>query len=51
MVSKADEYRKNVEECRRQAAKTINDKADWLKLAKCWLRMAQEVDRAHGRER
>ena len=44
----ADEFRKNDAECRAIAAKTRDpqEKAQWLKLADEWLRMAQA---AHSR--
>ena len=45
-MSRADEFRKNANECRQQAAKAFNplDKERWLKIAEHWLRMAQEAD-------
>jgi hypothetical protein len=46
MVSRADEFRKNADECRRQAELSLNplDKERWLKIAEHWLQMAQEAD-------
>jgi hypothetical protein len=45
-MSRADEFRKNADECRQQAAKAFNplDKERWLKIAEHWLLMAQEAD-------
>ena len=47
-MSRADEFRKNAEECRQQAAKSFNslDKERWLKIAEHWLQMAQEEEEA-----
>ena len=47
-MSRADEFRKNADECRQQAAKSFNplDKERWLMIAEHWLRMAQEADAA-----
>jgi hypothetical protein len=43
-MSRADEFRKNADECRQQAAKSIGplDKERWLKVAEQWLQMAQQ---------
>jgi hypothetical protein len=45
-MNRADEFRKNADECRQQAEKSIHpmDKERWLKLAWHWLQMAQEED-------
>jgi Holliday junction resolvase-like predicted endonuclease len=45
-MSRADEFRTNADECRQQAAKAINppDKERLLKIAKHWLKMAQEEE-------
>jgi hypothetical protein len=42
-MSRADEFRKNADECRRQAEKSFNllDKKRRLKIAQHWLQMAQ----------
>jgi hypothetical protein len=47
-MSRADEFRKNADECRQQAAKAFNplDKERWLKIAEHCLLMAQEADTA-----
>jgi hypothetical protein len=47
-MSRADEFRKNADECRQHAAKAFNplDKERWLKIAEHWLLMAQEADAA-----
>jgi hypothetical protein len=47
-MSRADEFRKNADECRQKAAKAFNplDKERWLKIAEHWLLMAQEADAA-----
>jgi hypothetical protein len=47
-MNTADEFRKNAAECRALADGTSNpqEKAQWLKLADEWLRMAQS---AHSR--
>ena len=50
-MSKADEYRRNAEECSRMAQATRNpeDKAAWLRLADSWLRMLRpDAVRAPG---
>jgi hypothetical protein len=45
MLSRADKYREKAEECRQEAGKATDHdtKADWLKLANKWQRMAQEA--------
>ena len=45
-MSRAEEFRKNADKCRQQAAKAINhlDKERWLKIAEHWLQMAQEAE-------
>jgi hypothetical protein len=45
-MSLAEEYRRNADDCRRQAEKSLNplDKERWLKIAEHWLMMAQESD-------
>jgi hypothetical protein len=43
---RAEEYRKQAEECRVQAALSLNeaDKAAWLRMADEWLKLAASVD-------
>jgi len=45
-MSRAEEFRKNADECRQQAAKSINhlDKERWLTIAEHWLQLAQEAE-------
>jgi hypothetical protein len=45
-MNRADEFRKNADECGRRAAKSIGplDKERWLKLAEHWQLMAQQED-------
>ena len=52
-MSRADEFRRNADECRQQATKAINplDKERWLKIAEHWLQMAQEKARDTGSTR
>jgi hypothetical protein len=53
VISKADLYRQNADECRALADRSRNpaDKERWLKLAERWLQMAQEAEAtAPGRE-
>jgi hypothetical protein len=48
----ADEYRKNADDCREQAAKALRplDKERWLKLAEDWLKLAKiEESKPKGR--
>jgi hypothetical protein len=42
LASKAEEFRKNADDCRQQArrAKHSFDKEHWLEMAKHWLKMA-----------
>jgi hypothetical protein len=50
VVSRAETYRENADECRQQAERSINpaDKERWLKIAEYWLKMAQEADTIGG---
>lgn len=43
-MHRADEYRRNAEECQRMADNTSNgnDKRAWLRLAESWLRMVRK---------
>jgi uncharacterized tellurite resistance protein B-like protein len=49
-MSRAEEFRKNADECSQQAAKSRNhlDKERWLKIAEHWLQMAQEAGAAEA---
>lgn len=51
IVSDAERYRRQAEECRQQAAKAISelDKEQWLALAADWLAMAQTAQAREGR--
>ena len=42
----ADRFRKQDEECREQAAKSVStlDKEAWLRVAEEWLRLAQSTE-------
>lgn len=46
-MTRADEFRRNADDCREQAERAINslDKERWLKIAEQWLQMAQEIDK------
>jgi hypothetical protein len=46
-MTSAHEYRKFSEECRQQASKSANpeDKRHWLRLAREWMRVADEAER------
>jgi hypothetical protein len=50
MVSRADEFRRNADECRLPAERSLNllDKERWLKIAEHWLQTAQEADKARS---
>jgi hypothetical protein len=50
-VSDADEFRKQAEDARQMAARSLKqeDKAFWLRLAEDWNKLAQEADRDRGR--
>ena len=43
-MHRADEYRRNAEECQRMADNTSNgnDKRAWLRLAESWMRMVRK---------
>jgi hypothetical protein len=45
-MTRADQFRPNVDECREQAERSHNplDKERWLKIAEHWLIMAREAD-------
>jgi hypothetical protein len=42
----AEKLLKQAEECRRQAAKALNDhyKEEWLRMADEWIRLAQSIE-------
>jgi hypothetical protein len=46
MAESSDEYRRNAEDCRAQAAKSVrkDDKVRWLKLAEGWQNLAEATD-------
>jgi hypothetical protein len=47
-MSDADLYRHNADDCRQRSlqARTPADKANWLKIAEEWQKLAEEVDAA-----
>jgi hypothetical protein len=49
----AERFRKEAEECRQQAEKSVDpiDKEAWLKLAADWGKLAENDDRRRGRYR
>jgi hypothetical protein len=50
-VSAADDFRKQAEEARQMAARSLKqeDKAFWLRLAEDWLKLAQDADKGTKR--
>ncbi len=50
--ARADQCRKNAEDCRLQAGRSpkAQDKAAWLKMAEDWLKLAESIDEAAKRE-
>jgi hypothetical protein len=46
----AERYRQNADDCRQRSlqARTPADKANWLKIAEEWQKLAEEVDLANG---
>jgi hypothetical protein len=52
-VSDADQFRKEAEEARQMAARSLKqeDKAFWLRLAEDWNKLAQEADKNADRDR
>jgi hypothetical protein len=46
LSSRADEYRKNAEECRRQAARSkhADDRERWLRVAQHFQQLAREAE-------
>jgi gluconate kinase len=51
-VSDADEFRKQANDARQMAARSLKqeDKAFWLRLAEDWIKLAQEADKNSGRQ-
>ncbi|GLR87997.1 hypothetical protein [Bradyrhizobium iriomotense] len=49
----AEWFRKEAEECRQQAGKTVDpiDREAWLKLAADWAKLAEDDDRRRSRLR
>ena len=45
-MGRVDEFRRNADDCRKQAESSWNDhdKQRWLKIAEHWLQMAQAAD-------
>jgi hypothetical protein len=41
----AENFLEEAEECRRQAAKALNDyyKEEWLRMADAWIKLAQSI--------
>ena len=41
----SEKFLKEAEECRRQAAKALNDhyKEEWLRMADAWIKLAQSI--------
>jgi hypothetical protein len=46
-VTDADEFRKQAEEARQMAVRSLKqeDKAFWLRLAEEWIKLAQDADK------
>lgn len=46
-MSDADDFRKQAEDARNHAARSLKqvDKAFWLRLAEDWIKLAQEADK------
>jgi hypothetical protein len=53
LVSDIARYRRQAEECRQQAEKSLSplDKDAWLQLAADWLRMVRMAEQREGRRR
>jgi hypothetical protein len=49
-MSDAELYRHNADDCRQRSlqARRPADKANWLKIAEEWQKLAEEVDAANG---
>ena len=52
-MNRADEYRKNGDECRQQAERSRDplDKECWLKIAQDWVKMAEAAGEQPGDDR
>jgi hypothetical protein len=48
-LTDANEFRKQAEEARQMAARSLKqeDKAFWLRMAEDWIKLAQEADAGH----
>jgi hypothetical protein len=49
-MNSAERYRQNADDCRQRSlqARTPTDKANWLKVAEEWQKLAEEVDVANS---
>jgi hypothetical protein len=49
-MGSAERYRQNADDCRQRSlqARTAADKANWLKIAEEWQKLAEEVDVANA---
>jgi hypothetical protein len=50
MSDSAELYRQNADDCRQRSlqARTAADKANWLKIAEEWQKLAEDVDAAEA---
>jgi hypothetical protein len=50
MSNPAERYRQNADDCRQRSlqARTAADKANWLKIAEEWQKLAEDVDAAEA---
>ena len=50
MSDPAERYRQNADDCRQRSlqARTAADKANWLKIAEEWQKLAEDVDAAEA---
>ena len=50
MSDSAERYRHNADDCRQRSlqARTAADKANWLKIAEEWQKLAEDVDAAEA---
>jgi hypothetical protein len=50
MSDSTERYRQNADDCRQRSmqARAAADKANWLKIAEEWQKLAEEVDLADG---
>ena len=53
MMGSAERYRQNADDCRQRSlqARAPADKANWLKIAEEWQKLAEEVDAAEQKGR